>query len=80
MAVPWKITDAPADFIDGLLRVIVGIEIPIATLTGKWKVSQNCPEPMTSSASSPGSVRTAMPCRPGDGRAVRQHIPSNAEG
>jgi len=43
-ALPWKIADAPADFIDGLLRVIVGIEIPIATLVGKWKISQNRPE------------------------------------
>ena len=42
--VPWKIADAPPDFIDGLLRVIVGIEIPISALVGKWKVSQNRPE------------------------------------
>jgi len=41
---PWKIADAPADYVDGLLRVIVGIEIPVDTLTGKWKVSQNRPE------------------------------------
>ena len=42
--VPWKIADAPADYVDGLLRIIVGIEIPLDTLTGKWKVSQNRPE------------------------------------
>jgi transcriptional regulator len=41
---PWHVSDAPADFIDAMLRGIVGIEIPIATLTGKWKVSQNRPE------------------------------------
>ncbi|MBI5767675.1 MAG: FMN-binding negative transcriptional regulator [Verrucomicrobia bacterium] len=40
---PWAVTDAPADFIDQQLAAIVGIEIPIATLTGKWKVSQNRP-------------------------------------
>ena len=41
---PWKVTDAPADFIDTMVQAIVGIEIPIARLTGKWKVSQNRPE------------------------------------
>ena len=40
---PWKVTDAPADFIDRQLEAIIGIEIPIARLTGKWKVSQNRP-------------------------------------
>ena len=34
-------TDAPADFAQQMLGAIVGIEIPITTLTGKWKVSQN---------------------------------------
>lgn len=41
---PWKVTDAPTDFIDAMLRAIVGIEIPLTRLTGKWKVSQNRPE------------------------------------
>lgn len=38
---PWSIEDAPADFIDGLLKAIVGIEVPVAAISGKWKVSQN---------------------------------------
>jgi transcriptional regulator len=38
---PWEISDAPADFIEKQLSAIVGIEIPIARLIGKWKVSQN---------------------------------------
>jgi transcriptional regulator len=37
----WKFSDAPADFAQQMLGAIVGIEIPITTLTGKWKVSQN---------------------------------------
>jgi len=41
--VPWRVSDAPADFVDALLKGIVGVELPIATLTGKWKVSQNRP-------------------------------------
>ncbi len=42
---PWKVTDAPADFIDTQLGAIVGLEMPIARLVGKWKVSQNRPAP-----------------------------------
>jgi transcriptional regulator len=41
---PWRVTDAPADYIDAQLRAIVGIEIPITRLLGKWKMSQNRPE------------------------------------
>jgi transcriptional regulator len=42
-AEPWKITDAPNDFIEKQLRAIVGLEIPVGKLVGKWKVSQNRP-------------------------------------
>ncbi len=38
---PWAVTDAPEPFIAGQLRAIVGLEIPIARIEGKWKVSQN---------------------------------------
>lgn len=41
---PWKVDEAPADFIAAQLRAIVGIEIPISRMEGKWKVSQNRPE------------------------------------
>jgi transcriptional regulator len=40
-AAPWAVSDAPAEFIDQLLKAIVGIEMPIERLVGKWKVSQN---------------------------------------
>jgi transcriptional regulator len=40
---PWQVTDAPAGFIEKQLGAIVGIEIPITKLVGKWKVSQNRP-------------------------------------
>lgn len=40
-AAPWAVSDAPADYIATTLRGIVGIEIPIEALSGKWKVSQN---------------------------------------
>ena len=40
-AAPWSVSDAPADYIDQMLRAIVGIEIPIERWVGKWKASQN---------------------------------------
>jgi transcriptional regulator len=42
-ALPWKVSDAPAEYIERMLAGIVGIELPIATLRGSWKVSQNRP-------------------------------------
>jgi transcriptional regulator len=41
---PWKITDAPGNYIDEELRQIVGFEMPIVKIEGKWKMSQNRPE------------------------------------
>jgi len=49
---PWAVGDAPADFVDTMLRAIVGIEIELTALTGKWKVSQN-----RSAADRDGTVR-----------------------
>ncbi|HET9822477.1 MAG TPA: FMN-binding negative transcriptional regulator [Burkholderiaceae bacterium] len=40
-AAPWSVDDAPDDYVQQMLRAIVGIEIPVASLVGKWKVSQN---------------------------------------
>jgi transcriptional regulator len=42
-AQPWAVSDAPADFVQGMLNSIVGIQIPIARLEGKVKMSQNRP-------------------------------------
>ena len=39
--VPWKVSDAPEDFIGSLLKEIIGLELSIRRLEGKWKVSQN---------------------------------------
>lgn len=41
---PWAISDAPVEFTDKMINAIVGIEILITKLIGKWKVSQNQPE------------------------------------
>lgn len=38
---PWKVSDAPGDYIDAQIKGIIGLEIKITALEGKWKVSQN---------------------------------------
>ncbi|MBZ9998716.1 MULTISPECIES: FMN-binding negative transcriptional regulator [unclassified Mesorhizobium] len=40
---PWAVTDAPAPFIQSQIKGIIGLEIDIAEIHGKWKVSQNRP-------------------------------------
>ncbi len=55
---PWSVDDAPADYIGKMLGAIVGIEISINRLIGKWKVSQNQP------AANLASLITALDGRP----------------
>jgi transcriptional regulator len=38
---PWHVTDAPADYIEGMLRAIIGFEIKVSSIVGKFKGSQN---------------------------------------
>jgi transcriptional regulator len=42
-AAPWHVSDAPGPYIAAQIRGIVGLEIPVARIEGKWKVSQNRP-------------------------------------
>jgi transcriptional regulator len=42
-AAPWSLDDAPPAYIAAQLKAIVGVEIPIDRLEGKWKTSQNQP-------------------------------------
>lgn len=41
---PWKVADVPSEFFEKQLGAIVGLEIPIRRLVGKWKASQNRPD------------------------------------
>lgn len=43
-AEPWSMEDAPADYMDALVGGLVGLEMTVSDLAGKWKVSQNQPE------------------------------------
>ncbi|HWW23042.1 MAG TPA: FMN-binding negative transcriptional regulator [Edaphobacter sp.] len=38
---PWHVSDAPADYIASQIKGIVGLELPVSRIEGKWKVSQN---------------------------------------
>ena len=38
---PWQVSDAPADYVERLLRGIVGVEVAVSRLQGVWKMSQN---------------------------------------
>ncbi|MDM8350607.1 FMN-binding negative transcriptional regulator [Pseudomonas sp. sp1636] len=40
-AQPWAVGEAPQDYIDSMLRAIVGFALPIQRLDGKWKLGQN---------------------------------------
>jgi transcriptional regulator len=42
---PWSIQDAPADYLERLLRGVVGVELRISRVQAKRKLSQNKPEP-----------------------------------
>ena len=41
---PWRVTDAPADYVAKELKSIVGFEMEITKIEGKWKLSQNRPQ------------------------------------
>jgi transcriptional regulator len=64
-SVPWKIDDAPAPYIDKMLSSIVGFEFSIATLSGKWKVSQN-----RSQADQQGVIRNLQNADDADSREM----------
>ncbi|MBP1178993.1 FMN-binding negative transcriptional regulator [Methylobacterium sp. PvR107] len=42
-AAPWAVSDAPEPFVAAQVRALVGVEIPITRIEGKWKMSQNRP-------------------------------------
>lgn len=61
---PWAVTDAPPDYLNGQLRAIVGIEVAVATVEGKRKLSQN------RSAEDQAGVVTGLRGEPGPGAAA----------
>jgi len=62
-AAPWAVSDAPDDYVQQMLRAIVGIEIRLTRLVGKWKVSQN------RTAADREAVAAGLVAEPGDAAA-----------
>lgn len=70
---PWKVSDAPEDFIQSQIKGIVGIEIDVSEITGKLKTSQNRPLPDRAGVAAgleaqSGELQQAM------ARLVRRHL------
>lgn len=70
---PWAVDDAPADFVAQMLRAIVGIEIPLAALVGKFKLSQN------RSAADRAGVRQGLAAGTAWARAAAALMPPEAD-
>ena len=66
---PWSVSDAPADFVVAQMKGIVGIEIEIVRIEGKWKVSQNRPQ-----ADRDGVVRGLSAAGDENSRAMAQLV------
>jgi transcriptional regulator len=60
-SLPWKVSDAPSSYIKQMMTAIVGIEIPIGRLEGKWKISQNRSESDQSNIAAALSASGAAP-------------------
>jgi len=77
-SLPWKVSDAPDEFIEKLMNMIVGIEIPISKLSGKWKLGQNRPR-----VDQLGLVAGLMSCEDdqshGLARLLNKHIQANED-
>jgi transcriptional regulator len=67
---PWKISDAPAEYVEQLLGSIVGIEIDILGLEGKFKLGQNRPE-----ADQLGVARELERVQPALAQLTRERLP-----
>lgn len=76
---PWKVSDAPVDFIEKLIGAIVGIEIPISKLTGKWKLGQNRPDP-DKIGTIAGLMSSGSPESHGLAELLNQHLLASEKG
>ena len=58
---PWRVSDAPEEFIARQMKAIVGVQITVTRLEGKWKMSQNrSPETIDAVVAALGSSPSAM--------------------
>lgn len=74
-AAPWQVSDAPADYIGKLLKAIVGIEIPLTRLQGKWKLGQD----QTPADQATMARELSAPGMPGAAQALGAMLGSRSE-
>jgi transcriptional regulator len=72
---PWAVDDAPPDYIDSMLKAIVGISITVTQWSGKWKVSQNQPP-----VNRAGVVQALVGLPDGDAAAMAALVAAPAPG
>jgi len=72
-AQPWAVSDAPDDYVQQMLRAIVGIEIAVTELIGKWKLSQN------RSAADRAGVVAALQAGSAEARATAARVQGASE-
>lgn len=73
-AAPWGVSDAPEAYIDKMLGAIVGIEIEVTRLEGKFKLSQN------RSAADRAGVAAGLAAEPGEAGALARRMAGNVAG
>ena len=75
---PWTLEEAPADYIDGVLRAVVGLRIEVQQWQGKWKTSQN--QPQANRAGVAAGLRHQPPLQPAPAHeAMAQWVLHNPE-
>ncbi len=71
-AAPWQVSAAPSSYVTQMLRAIVGIEVTIESLVGKWKVSQN------RNAADGAGVATGLRGEPGEQACAMATLVANS--
>lgn len=71
---PWTVADAPADYVEDMLGAIVGIEVAITAIEGKWKLGQNRP-PADRRGMADGLAAAADPGAEAIAAAIRAGLP-----
>jgi transcriptional regulator len=70
---PWRVGDAPGAFVDAQIKGIIGVEIAITEIEGKWKVSQNRPKADIAEVVEGLGAATEVHAKPGMADLVRRY-------
>lgn len=70
---PWAVGDAPDAFVDAQIKGIIGVEIAITAIEGKWKVSQNRPKADIAEVAEGLGAAAEVHANPGMAELVRRY-------